>query len=230
MGIVTGIEERLMIYLHPESDGAEAVWLNVREFCKRHSLNLIRTGPADLERRLGDLTGIAKDLNRTFAAGDTDAPGDTDSVEAFEAVETAGRKGADAEAPQQTLYLLCGFEPTARDRLLKAMREEEIGAGDLKAMATDSNLNWTLRHLLKDVAAEHEIMQAYMALRHTLRVMDVLIETVGLPPQAKAAFDERMAMARAMTADGRVPEDVETMRRLDRELKILITMGESDDL
>ena len=41
MGVVTGIEERLMIYLHPGSDGAEAVWLNVREFCKRHRLVLI---------------------------------------------------------------------------------------------------------------------------------------------------------------------------------------------
>lgn len=214
MGVVTGIEERLMIYLHPGSDGAEAVWLNVREFCKRHRLALIRTGPADLDRRLGDLTGIDEMPDRKPEAGAADG-------------DPAGDESAE---PKQTLYLLCGFEPAARDRLLSAMRAEEIGDGDLKAMATDNNLNWTLRHLLKDVAAEHEIMQAYMALRHTLRVMDVLIETVGLPPQAKAEFDERMAMAKAMTADGRVPEDVETMRWLDRELKILITMGESEDL
>jgi hypothetical protein len=96
-------------------------------------------------------------------------------------------------------------------------------------MLTEQNAGWTLRRLLADVRREHEIMSAYMELRETVRMTGILIETVGLPPRAKQEFDLRYARAVAVTEGGQVPKDASLMRRLSKELQILITMGEGDD-
>jgi hypothetical protein len=210
MGILKTDERQMVHYLgRPD----EVRSLNVREFCKRHAILLKSVGPAELDCIVGTFFDLPAD-----EAGDGGATVDVQDPRTEEALP------ADLE-----LFLLSGFDAQNRDQVLKEMREDEVGQAALKAMLTEQNAGWTLRRLLADVRREHEIMSAYMELRETVRMTGILIETVGLPPRAKQEFDLRYARAVAVTEGGQVPKDASLMRRLSKELQILITMGEGDD-
>ncbi len=206
MAIIVSGEKQLLHYLGAEDEVAR---LNLREFCKRHSIRPIEASAKDLRTTISALLVLPETVSA--ADGVEDEP-DSD----------------DSKYKNTELFLLSGFAPQDRDQLLKAMQEEELGKNALKAMATVHNIHWTLGHLLSDVSREHEIVSAYMELRKTLHVTGILIETVGLPPQAKEEFDVRYEKGKNIVESGMMPDNPELMRRLTRELKILITMGEEN--
>lgn len=214
MAIITKGEKQI---LHYSGVADEAAALNFREFCKRHNVRGIEANQADLTKKIGELLNLPSEAAAAFAAG-----------QAEREEEQGGTKVPPADILQTELYLLCGFEADTRDAVLKAMREEEVGQGALKAMATDSNIHWPLKRVLDDVSYENQIMSAYMELRKTLHVTSILIETVGLPPQAKEEFDLRHAKGMQIVESGQIPDDPVFLRQLTRELKILITMGEEE--
>ncbi|MGI6546609.1 MAG: DUF3783 domain-containing protein [Fastidiosipilaceae bacterium] len=208
MAIIISGEKQLLHFLGTEDEAAR---LNFREFCKRHSIRPIEASAADLRTKISTLLVLAETV---FEADSKDAEDEPEF--------------GDFEQKNTELFLLSGFNPQDRDQLLKAMQEEELGKNALKAMATKHNIHWTLGHLLQDVSREHEIVSAYMELRQTLHVTGILIETVGLPPQAKEEFDVRYERGKNIIESGMMPDDPELMRRLTKELKILITMGEDN--
>lgn len=208
MAIIENIPKTLFVYVSPARDDADVELYNAKAFCQQNGIRLIAATEGDLDVQLGRITGIAEEIG----------------LELKEDCYTT-----DKPLPENHLFIFGGLDATSRNGVLKAMSEAALGKGALKAMVTENNLNWTLRHILIDVAEEHEIMSAYVELHKTVQIMDVLIETVGLPPQAKEAFDERMKLAKAITETGNVPPDANYMNTLVKELKFLITLGEEDE-
>ncbi|MGI6077865.1 MAG: DUF3783 domain-containing protein [Fastidiosipilaceae bacterium] len=208
MSIISGLTKRLVYYVNPDQEHAITKQINMREFCKRHDIVLTLVERTELTDQLGYLSHIAEELDIELQSDNFTR---------------------DQPLPEYDLLLICGFEADERNELLKQLQEEEVARGALKAIATETNIHWTLEHILSDVAEEHIVIQAYMDLRETVRVGEIVTETTGLPPQARQAFDQRMDLAQKMLSSRQIPNEPDLMRQLARELKILITMGEEQD-
>ncbi|HHX38279.1 MAG TPA: DUF3783 domain-containing protein [Clostridiaceae bacterium] len=207
MSIISDVEKQLVYYIHPDAEHAITKQINMKEFGKRHNVKLTFAGAEDVSRQFGEISGIAQELGVQLQP-------DTYT--------------SDNPLPETDLILICGFDGDDRNQLLQDLQAEEVGRNALKAMATDTNIHWTLRHILTDVAEEHVIVQAYMDLRETVRIGEIVTETTGLPPRAKEAFTQRMELAQKIMASKQIPNEPDLMRRLANELKILMTMDDEE--
>ncbi len=208
MAIISNVEKCVLFYAGTGEE-QEADRVNAAAFFNHRGVELILPRPADAGRLMGELSGLAEQLGLALQPDDFLLP-------------------QEALTPTRQLYWLAGFDRAECTALLKEMAAEGLGGEALKAMATDQNLHWTLAHLIYDVNLEHELIGAFMELRQTVQQTEVLAETVGLPPQAEAAFTERLKLAKAMISADRIPEETDLMRRLSQELKMLVTLGMED--
>jgi hypothetical protein len=65
------------------------------------------------------------------------------------------------QAVQKEMVLLCGFDMHMLNRFLAAVKKGKLKNVELKAMLTPSNRQWSGRHLLQELAAEHVYMKQY---------------------------------------------------------------------
>ena len=202
MAIIPLPEPKLLLYIPSQHAEAEVTYYNTKSFCAQFGCELCVVHETDLDRQLGDILDLFE-LLKICPLPDQNQP-----------TETA--------PPQVFLFMLCGFEAKAREALLKGLRKAGLGKGDLKAMVTPNNIHWTLRHILTDVQLEHEIMTAYMSLRETVRVVEILNERVGLPTDVQAHFDETFAEAYQLLSQEEVPTDIAKMQDLEKRLKFLM--------
>ena len=66
-----------------------------------------------------------------------------------------------AQAAQKEMVFLCGFDMHLLNRFLAAVKKGKLKNVELKAMLTPSNRQWSGRHLLQELAAEHVYMKQY---------------------------------------------------------------------
>lgn len=57
----------------------------------------------------------------------------------------------------EEFMLLCGFDQKSLDAVLNFMRKNKMNVS-LKAMLTDTNKNWTLGRLIKEISAERQML------------------------------------------------------------------------
>ena len=77
--------------------------------------------------------------------------------------EFSGQYGNDIEdQPEITdkFMILCGFSRNRLNDLLAGMRRNKVPPVPLKAMLTETNCQWTVRQLYRELRAEHEFMTA----------------------------------------------------------------------
>jgi hypothetical protein len=65
------------------------------------------------------------------------------------------------QAVQKEMVFLCGFDMHLLNRFLAAVKKGKLQKVELKAMLTPSNRQWSGRHLLKELAAEHVYMKRF---------------------------------------------------------------------
>lgn len=78
-------------------------------------------------------------------------------------------------APSSEFMLMCGFDEALLDAFLDAMQEQAIRI-DHKAIVTQYNRYYTLRQLIGDIANEHEVFQALLALDKSVKAAENLDE------------------------------------------------------
>ena len=69
---------------------------------------------------------------------------------------------SDEDQPEITdkFMILCGFSRNRLNDLLAGMRRNKVPPVPLKAMLTETNCQWTVRQLYRELKAEHEFMTA----------------------------------------------------------------------
>lgn len=65
------------------------------------------------------------------------------------------------QAAQKEMVFLCGFDMHMLNRFLAAVKKGKLQKVELKAMLTPANRQWSGRHLLREIAAEHIYMKQY---------------------------------------------------------------------
>lgn len=92
-----------------------------------------------------------------------------------EAAEKAGEDPAEVkkaavqllmQAAQKEMVFLCGFDMHLLNRFLAALKRSKLKEVELKAMLTVNNRQWSGRHLLQELAAEHVYMQHFKKNMH----------------------------------------------------------------
>ena len=63
------------------------------------------------------------------------------------------------QAAQKEMVFLCGFDMYMLNRFLAAVKKGKLQKVELKAMLTPNNRQWSGRHLLQELAAEHVYMK-----------------------------------------------------------------------
>ena len=132
----------------------------LRQVCMVLKVNCKAVAPEQFDDAVGFLAGV-KDCPQAAVN-----PPQNQEDQLFEALEEAAQKaGKDpetvkkeaaeslAQAAQKEMVFLCGFDMHLLNRFLAAVK--------LKAMLTPSNRQWSGRHLLQELAAEHVYMKQY---------------------------------------------------------------------
>ena len=65
------------------------------------------------------------------------------------------------QAEQKEMVFMCGFDMHMLNRFLAAVKKSKLQNVELKAMLTPSNRQWSGRHLLQELAAEHVYMKQF---------------------------------------------------------------------
>ena len=65
------------------------------------------------------------------------------------------------QAAQEEMIFLCGLDMHMLNRFLAAVKKSKLQNVELKAMLTPSNRQWSGRHLLQELAAEHVYMKRF---------------------------------------------------------------------
>ena len=144
MAIMSDVNKCVVFYAGSEEE-RQVDCLNARAFFNHRGIDLILAGPAETDRQMGEISGLAEELGISLQADDFVLP------EAAKCLE-------------KQLFWLAGFDRAECTSVLKEMAGEGVGPKALKAMATDKNLHWTLAHLIYDVAMEHELITSFMEL------------------------------------------------------------------
>ncbi|WP_432626843.1 DUF3783 domain-containing protein [Brotaphodocola sp.] len=87
-----------------------------------------------------------------------DTLGSLIGLEGFEARESAEKSGEAVGAIEREVLVMHNFSGNRIDELLLAMRRANVQKIDLKAIVTESNVNWSFYHLYEEIGAEHERM------------------------------------------------------------------------
>ena len=123
--------------------------------------------------------------------------------------------------------VLCGFTKAAFDALLNAWKAAGVGRPVLKAVATEHNQSWPLRELFAELAREHELTLAYVALRKRVLGFEAALEKQGIKlPEADTELDpavrEKMsslADAKRLLADIRAIQTVDEIHKVDQAFR-----------
>ena len=140
----------------------------LRQVCMILKVNCKAVAPEQFDDAVGFLAGV-KDCPQAAVN-----PPQNQEDQLFEALEEAAQKaGKDpetvkkeaaeslAQAAQKEMVFLCGFDMHLLNRFLAAVKKGKLTNIELKAMLTPSNRQWSGRHLLQELAAEHVYMKQY---------------------------------------------------------------------
>ncbi len=140
----------------------------LRQICMILKVNCKAVAPEQLDDAVGFLAGV-KDCPRTAVN-----PPENQEEKLAETLEEAAKKtGEDPEtvkkeaeqllmqAAQKEMVFLCGFDMYLLNRFLAAVKKGKLQRVDLKAMLTPANRQWSGRHLLQELAAEHVYMKRF---------------------------------------------------------------------
>ena len=116
----------------------------------------------------------------------------------------AGYKGfaEDAEAFTGSGYtaefmLMSGLSETQLDQFLAKMRAADAVI-DHKATVTETNKQWSFRELIGEIEEEHEVMQAWLALKNAVKEAEALQEA-DYSAEKWAAFAKVLADAKKVS-------------------------------
>ena len=138
----------------------------LRQVCMILKVNCKAVAPEQFDEAVGFLAGV-KDCPQTAVN-----PPENQEEKLAETLEEAAKKaGEDSEvvkkeageqlmqAAQQEMVFLCGFDMHMLNRFLAAVKKSKLQKVELKAMLTPANRQWSGRHLLQELAAEHVYMK-----------------------------------------------------------------------
>ena len=140
----------------------------LRQVCLILKVNCKAVAPEQFDDAVGFLAGI-KECPRTAVN-----PPENQEERLAETLEEPAKKvGEDPEvvkkeaaeslmqAAQKEMVFLCGFDMHMLNRFLAAVKKGKLKNVELKAMLTPSNRQWSGRHLLRELAAEHVYMKQF---------------------------------------------------------------------
>ncbi len=140
----------------------------LRQVCMILKVNCKAVAPEQFDDAVGFLAGV-KDCPQAAVN-----PPEKQEDQLFEALEEAAQKAGEdpeavkkeaaeslAQAAQKEMVFLCGFDMHLLNRFLAAVKKGKLKNVELKAMLTPSNRQWSGRHLLQELAAEHVYMKQY---------------------------------------------------------------------
>ena len=140
----------------------------LRQVCMILKVNCKTVSPEQFDDAVGFLAGI-KDCSQTAVN-----PPENQEEKLAEILEEATKKtGEDPEvvkkeamqlllqAAQKEMVFLCGFDMHMLNRFLAAVKKGKLQKVELKAMLTPANRQWSGRHLLQELAAEHVYMMRF---------------------------------------------------------------------
>ena len=140
----------------------------LRQICMILKVNCKAVEPEQFDDAVGFLAGV-KDCSQAAAN-----PPEKQEEQLFEALEEAAQKAGEdpetvkkeaaealAQAAKKEMVFLCGFDMHLLNRFLEAVKKGKLKNIELQAMLTPSNRQWSGRHLLQELAAEHVYMKQY---------------------------------------------------------------------
>ena len=139
----------------------------LRQVCLILKVNCKAVAPEQFDDAVGFLAGV-KDCPQAAVN-----PPDNQGRLAETLEEAAPKTGYDAkavkkeaaeslmQAAQKEMVFLCGFDMHMLNRFLAAVKKGKLKNVELKAMLTPANRQWSGRHLLQELAAEHVYMKQY---------------------------------------------------------------------
>ena len=140
----------------------------LRQVCMILKVNCKAVLPEQFDDAVGFLAGI-KECPRAAV----NPPENQEEKLAGTLEEAAQKAGEDPEAvkksagqsfmqaAQKEMVFLCGFDMYMLNRFLAAVKKGKLKNVELKAMLTPANRQWSGRHLLRELAAEHVYMKQY---------------------------------------------------------------------
>ena len=140
----------------------------LRQVCMILKVNCKAVAPEQFDDAVGFLAGV-KDCPQMAVN-----PPENQEDKLAETIEEAAIKaGEDTEtvkheneqllmqASQKEMVFLCGFDMHMLNRFLAAVKKGKLKNVELKAMLTSANRQWSGRHLLQELAAEHVYMKQF---------------------------------------------------------------------
>ena len=140
----------------------------LRQVCMILKVNCKAVAPEQLDDAVGFLAGV-KDCPRTAVN-----PPENQEEKLAETLEEAAKKTGEnpetvkkeaghllMQAAQKEMVFLCGFDMYLLNRFLAAVKKGKLQRVELKAMLTPANRQWSGRHLLQELAAEHVYMKKF---------------------------------------------------------------------
>ena len=145
----------------------------LRQVCMILKVNCKAVAPEQFDDAVGFLAGV-KDCPQAAVN-----PPENQEEKLAETLEEAAKKtGEDPEvlkkeamqlmmqAAQKEMVFLCGFDMHMLNRFLAAVKKGKLQKVELKAMLTPNNRQWSGRHLLQELAAEHVYMKQFNKSMH----------------------------------------------------------------
>ena len=145
----------------------------LRQVCMIVKVNCKAVAPEQFDDAVGFLAGL-KDCSRTAV----NPPENQEDRLSETLEESAKNAGEDTEtvkhetaqllmqAAQKEMVFLCGFDMYMLNRFLASVKKSKLKNVELKAMLTPANRQWSGRHLLQELAAEHVYMKQFGKSRH----------------------------------------------------------------
>ena len=140
----------------------------LRQVCLILKVNCKAVAPEQFDDAVGFLAGV-KDCPQAAVN-----PPENQEERLAETLEEAAKKTGDdpeavknevaeslMQAAQKEMVFLCGFDMHMLNRFLAAVKKGKLKNAELKAMLTTSNRQWSGRHLLRELAAEHVYMKQF---------------------------------------------------------------------
>ncbi|MBR4908251.1 MAG: DUF3783 domain-containing protein [Acidaminococcaceae bacterium] len=142
----------------------------LRQVCMILKVNCKAVAPEQFDDAVGFLAGV-KDCPQTAV----NPPENQEDKLAETLEETAKKAGEDQDvvqvqkeayqlllqAAQKEMVFLCGFDMHMLNRFLASVKKSKLKNVELKAMLTPANRQWSGRHLLQELAAEHVYMKQF---------------------------------------------------------------------
>ena len=140
----------------------------LRQICMILKVNCKAVAPEQFDDAVGFLAGIKECPRTAVNPPENQKERLTETLE-----ETANKAGENPEtakkaamplvmqAAQKEMVFLCGFDMYMLNRFLAAVKKGKLKNVELKAMLTPANRQWSGRHLLQELAAEHVYMKQY---------------------------------------------------------------------